>query len=117
MVTPRLEKDLYHGIQAEAQRQGATVLALGGTEDHVHLLAELPPSMPVSRLIGHLKGSSSHLANHELESEALFRWQQGYGAFTVSRWDIPRIAAYINGQKKHHQDGSLIKELESSEPG
>ena len=116
LIVPRLEKDLYRGIQAEVRRYGCTVLALGGTGDHVHLLVEMTPSLAPSRLAQVVKGSSSHLANHELESEGLFRWQEGYGAFTVSRWDIPRIAAYIQDQKHHHQEGTLLPDLETIDP-
>ena len=88
-----------------------------GNADHVHLFVEMAPADAIARLVQHIKGSSSHLVNHELESESLFRWQQGYGAFTVGRWDVPRITSYIQRQKQHHQEESLMKELENSEPG
>ena len=34
----------------------ATVIALGGTEDHVHLLLRVPPTVDVSSLVKRLKG-------------------------------------------------------------
>jgi putative transposase len=29
-------------------------------------------------------------------------WQAGYGAFSVSVSNLPRVEAYIHGQQKHH---------------
>ena len=38
-----------------------------------------------------------------------FAWQDGYGAFTVSKSNIPDVAAYIRGQREHHQSRSYLK--------
>ena len=32
-----------------------------------------------------------------------FAWQDGYAAFTVSKSQVPEIAAYISGQREHHR--------------
>ena len=32
-----------------------------------------------------------------------FRWQDGYGAFTVSKSNIPDVTGYIQGQREHHR--------------
>ena len=116
LITQRPEEDLYRGIQAEARCCGCTVFALGGTAARIHLLVEIIPSFAPSRLVQQIKGSSSHLANHKLESEGLFRWQERYGAFSVSRWDGPNTASYIQDQKGHHQQRTLRAELEMSDP-
>ena len=115
LITPDIEARLHHGIQAEVRRTGSGVLAAGGTTDHVHLLVEIPPMLPFARLVQQVKGATSHLANHELESPSLFRWQSGYGAFSVSRWDLARLITYIEGQKDHHRSGHLLPDLESSD--
>ena len=43
-----------------------------------------------------------------------FKWQGFYGAFTVSRWDIPKIIRYIQGQKEHHAHDDLWPEFETT---
>ena len=51
-------------------------------------------------------------ANDQLVSDGNFRWEPGYGAFTVSRWDLEKIINYVKKQKRHHQVGSLLDDLE-----
>jgi putative transposase len=54
-----------------------------------------------------LKGSSSHLMNHKLALDETFKWQGGYGVFSVSVKDLPKVRSYIVNQKKHHSDSNL----------
>ena len=56
--------------------------------DHVHLLVELHPTVSVSALAKEVKGASSHAAAHLLRAGPSFRWQTGYGAFSVSHGDV-----------------------------
>jgi len=37
-------------------------------------------------------------------------WQDGYGALTVSKSDIPSVVAYIQGQREHHRVKSFQEE-------
>ena len=81
--------------------------------DHVHLLARVPATFAVAALVKRLKGSSSHRITREHGGEGFFKWQKGYGAFTVSRWDLARVREYIRRQKEHHGTGTLSGQLES----
>jgi REP element-mobilizing transposase RayT len=96
------QQAIYACIHAECNMLNVEVLALGGVEDHVHLLARLPTSVAVPDVAKQMKGSSSHLATHGLGHTG-FKWQEGYSAFSVSRWDVPKIADYIRGQEEHHR--------------
>ncbi|MFN3763907.1 MAG: transposase, partial [Anaerolineae bacterium] len=58
-------------------------------------------------------GVSSHFVNEALDPARSFKWQGFYGAFSVSRWDVEKIQAYVQRQKEHHETGTLIPELES----
>jgi hypothetical protein len=42
----------------------------------------------------------------------LFRWQSGYGAFTVSIEDVPALERYVLNQKHHHANRVLEPTLE-----
>ena len=57
------------------------MLAIGGTEDHVHLVMALPPKLSLAHAIAAIKANSSKWMN---ETGHLFAWQDGYGAFSVS---------------------------------
>lgn len=89
------------------------MVEIGGTEDYLHLLIRIPATVTISEVVKQVKGSSSHLVTHRVTGGAGFKWQGCYGAFTVSRWDIPQIRRYIQNQKQHHLDGALEDELES----
>jgi REP element-mobilizing transposase RayT len=112
LITPEIERRLYRNIHSEAQKMGCTVLAVSGSADHVHLLATLPTTLTVAELMQRVKGVSSHFVNNEIESSEPFKWQGGYGAFSVSRWDVEKITKYIQRQKEHHQTAELWQELE-----
>ena len=49
---------------------------------------------------------------HKLDPPDGFKWQGAYGAFTVSKSDVPRITAYIANQEAHHRERSLEEEFE-----
>ncbi|MCX8062573.1 MAG: IS200/IS605 family transposase, partial [Anaerolineales bacterium] len=113
-ITPDIERRLYRNIESEAQKLGCTVLALNGTEDHVHLLVTIPSTLTVADLLKQVKGVSSHFVNEVLKPPAQFKWQGSYGAFTVSRWDVDKIKKYIKRQKEHHRNNELLPEFEAT---
>jgi len=113
LITPAIERALHRVIANEAQKMGCTLLALNSVPDHVHILVQMPSTITVAKLVKQLKGVSSYFINEVLKPESSFKWQGLYGAFSVSRWDVDQIVAYIQRQKEHHQVGTLIAELES----
>lgn len=113
LISSEVELTLFHVLQNEAQKQNCKVLALNGTEDHIHMLVELSPTASVSELVKQLKGVSSRCLNETLVMEIPFKWQASYGAFSVSRWDVKNIKQYIVQQKQHHASGKIIEQLET----
>jgi len=79
---------------------GIHVHAVGGTEDHIHLLIQVPPSLAVAKAVLTIKSNSSRWANEEGHK---FAWQQGYGVFSVSSSIVPAVARYIQNQEAHHR--------------
>lgn len=39
-----------------------------------------------------------------------FGWQDGYGAFTVSKRDVPDVIRYIQNQREHHRRKTFQEE-------
>jgi hypothetical protein len=39
-------------------------------------------------------------------------WQKGYGAFSVSDYNVPKVRKYILNQEIHHQKSSFQAEME-----
>jgi putative transposase len=84
------------------------VLAVGGMEDHIHLLVQIPPTLPVAKAVLAIKSNSSRWANEEGHK---FAWQQGYGAFSVSSSVVPTVIRYIQNQETHHRRMSFDAEF------
>jgi putative transposase len=83
-------------------------------EDHIHLFITIPTTITIANLVKQVKGVSSHFVNETLRPATQFKWQASYGAFTVSRWDVDRIIAYIQRQKEHHAADTLLQEYEET---
>ncbi|WP_414620575.1 IS200/IS605 family transposase [Calothrix sp. CCY 0018] len=108
LITPDIQKNIYGAIIKHCQELRCTLIAVGGVEDHIHLLTGLPPTLSVSNFIKNIKGSSSHLVTHDIKPGEFFKWQGSYGAFTVSHDAIDQVANYIRNQAIHHQQKSII---------
>jgi REP element-mobilizing transposase RayT len=105
-----IKRQMYRLIGAKCQELHAQIIAIGGIEDHVHVLVGVPPMLSVADLVKHLKGASSRIMNKQLETSPthFFKWQDGYGAISVSPSALNEVARYIAQQKEHHAAGSLI---------
>ena len=84
------------------------VFAVGGMEDHIHLLLRIPPTLAVAKAVLAIKSNSSRWANEEGHK---FAWQQGYAALSVSSSIIPMVIHYIENQEAHHRKMSFDEEF------
>jgi REP-associated tyrosine transposase len=112
LITPSIEVALYPLIAAKCRDLGCVALAIGGVSDHVHLLVRFDAMLPISKLVGQVKGASAHAINHTIRPGYPFKWQDGYGAFTISKRSIERVSTYVLNQKQRHANSLLINELE-----
>ena len=78
-------------------------LEVGGFYDHAHLLVRIPAKIAVSDFVGKLKANTSKHINEKNGPSAIFRWQDGFGAFTVSPSQKDAVAKYIRNQMEHHR--------------
>jgi REP element-mobilizing transposase RayT len=85
-------------------------IIVGGTANHVHLLIAIPPDMAVAGMVRNLKANSSKWIHETSPMMRGFGWQEGYGAFTVSRSNVDAVAQYIQRQAKHHKTLSFEDE-------
>jgi putative transposase len=72
--------------------------------------------LAVATLVGRLKGASSHHVNRTFVSDQSFAWQAEYGVFTFSEKALPRIVRYVENQKIHHGESTLMDTMEVIEP-
>ncbi len=110
IITPELADRLYPYFGGIARENKIKLLAVGGMPDHVHLLLSMPATLPVSKAMQLLKGSSSKWIHEIFSEHKTFEWQRGYGAFSIGVSDFERTVRYIKNQGKHHEKRSFEDE-------
>lgn len=98
-------EELFAYLGGIAGSEGFTLVAAGGTANHVHVLIILPATHSLAHAVQKLKGSSSRWMGRG------FSWQEGYGAFSVSASQVPIVKKYIQNQEEHHCKRSFEEEF------
>ena len=105
-----------HGfLRGKAIGLGATVLALNGIADHVHLVATVPPRLALATFIGQVKGVASVKTNKAGLTPTPFFWQEEYGVFSFDQKRLPNFVHYVEHQKQHHAKHVAIAVLERTD--
>lgn len=90
---------------------GCSVIRVGGTCDHVHMLFMLSRDVTIAHVAEEVKRNSSRwMKSVDQRHYNLFAWQSGYGAFSVSQSVVEKTEQYINGQQEHHKKLSFADE-------
>jgi len=102
IIAPELQPQLWAYMGGIAKGHEMKALAVGGTEDHAHLLLSLPSSLAIATAMREIKSGSSHWMC-ESGATPSFQWQEGYGAFSIGWAQVEATVAYIAGQEEHHR--------------
>jgi REP element-mobilizing transposase RayT len=108
--TKRRQPDLTEAIRDRAwayiggiaRDNEMTAVAVGGMSDHVHVLLLMKPTQTISKAVQLIKGGTSHWIHETFDGLPHFAWQDGYGAFSISREHTDEVAEYI--RKKTFQE-------------
>ena len=103
-----MKERLWSYSAAICKSQKVFVHSIGGMENHIHLLLQFPATTAISEAIKKIKANSSGWMSGET---GRFAWQQGYGAFSVSRSNIAAVARYIQNQDQHHRKMTFEQEF------
>jgi putative transposase len=79
------------------------VYAIYCMPEHTHILISRKPNISDSDLMRIIKSNSSKYINEQFDLPREFRWQEGFGAFSVSPHALDSRIKYILGQKEHHK--------------
>jgi REP element-mobilizing transposase RayT len=110
LILPDIKNEFFGVIGKEINKTECKTLIVNGTEDHVHLLFGWHPTISIADIMKMVKGNSSKWMNDSGLLKRQFQWQQGYGAFSYSKSDIPRVYQYILNQEEHHKTRSFLEE-------
>ena len=115
LIPADLKAKLWPYMAGIARANKFKALAVGGMQDHAHVLLSLPTTMPVAKAVQLIKGGSSKWINDHLPTRS-FDWQDGYSAFSIGVSQLETTIRYIDNQERHHArmtfDDELLKMLE-----
>ena len=110
-ITKPLQERLWPYLGGIARANKMKALAIGGVEDHAHVLISLPSTLAIAKAIQLLKGNSSKWVHDTFRECWDFEWQEGYGAFSVGISGIPETIEYIEAQAEHHRKRTFQEEF------
>lgn len=110
LISKKWKGELYKYICGIVNGKDQKVYAIGGVEDHIHILVSIKPNIAISDLVRDIKANSSKWINENRFISGQFQWQEGFGAFSYAQSQLGRIITYINNQEKHHQKESFNDE-------
>jgi putative transposase len=102
LISSDLKPQLHAYMGGIVRELGGKAYFINGTNDHVHLLVNLPPSLSLSDAVRVIKANSSRWMKGQ-SGAGKFGWQPGYAAFSVSRSNVKAVSAYIERQEEHHR--------------
>jgi putative transposase len=108
---PDLRDEMHRYLAGISMRLKCPAIIVGGTTDHVHLLANQSRTIALAEWIKELKRASSLWAKEKSPEWDLFQWQAGYGAFSVSQSQKSRVEDYVRSQEEHHRQSSFQDEF------
>ena len=83
--------------------------------DHVHLLVKAPTRLSAAQIANQVKGVSSRFVHECLPYNEGFKWQNGYGVFSVGRNQVKGVTDYILNQKQHHAAETIHADWEETD--
>jgi len=109
LIRKNLQEPLWGYMAGIAKNHGMHALAIGGIENHVHLLLSLPSDMSEAKAVQVIKANSSRWMREQ--GVPGFSWQRGYGGFSVSASATDAVVHYIRTQREHHHKHSFEDEF------
>lgn len=111
LIQKEWKSELYKYMTAILQNEGHKLLQINGMPDHVHVFFGMRPTQSLSDLMKKLKGESSKWINKKEFTESRFSWQEGYGAFSYAKSQVPQVIQYIQKQEEHHRIKTFTEEF------
>lgn len=99
MITKQHLAKVHAYVAGILNNISCSAICVGGTPNHIHILYVQSKTMTLSDTVRIVKTNSSKWINETLYP---FAWQNGYGAFSVSRGHLELVANYIKNQEAHH---------------
>jgi REP element-mobilizing transposase RayT len=111
VLTDTVRPELHAYMGGILRDLDSPVLAINSMADHVHLLINLHKTRALADVVMELKRGSSKWLKTRGERFAEFRWQNGYGAFSIGQSTVEEVKAYVANQAEHHRVRTFQEEF------
>jgi len=111
LIPADVQPRLWPYIGGIAREHGMKALAVGGTDNHAHVLLAIPATITIAKAMQMVKAGSSTWLHDTFATMRGFSWQEGYGAFSVSASRLAETISYIEHQAEHHRTLSFEEEF------
>jgi REP element-mobilizing transposase RayT len=108
LISKEFQPRLRAHLAAVCKQHDSPASAVGGTEDHIHLLFRLAPTMSLEKAVKLVRSKSSKWMR---EHRARFAWQKSYAAFSVGRSDMSALIKYVESQEEFHRKLTYEQEI------
>ncbi len=110
VIRSERKEELQKYIAGILIHQRQKLIAISCMPDHTHILIGLRPDQATSDLVGKIKTGSTNYINASRWIGCRFSWQEGFGAFSVSKSHLDTVINYIQNQENHHRRKTFSQE-------
>ena len=104
LIHKETQTHLWAYLAGVWKKQKIFVHEIGGMEDHLHMLIQIPLTLAYSDAMQEIKTSSSRWMGRS------FAWQRGFGIFGVSASNLDAVVRYVQKQQEHHRKRTFEQE-------
>jgi len=109
-IRSKEQDKLYKYMNGILKANHCPAIRIGGMPDHIHILCILSKNMPLANLVREVKRSTTLWLKSQDTYYGCFKWQGGYGAFSVGVSSYEKTIQYIENQPVHHEKRSFQEE-------
>ena len=110
LISKEWKERLHQYITGILRSNKHKPLQINSMPDHIHIFIGMRPHQSISALMQNVKSESTKWINDQNLCNSNFRWQEGYGAFSYSKKQVPDVIRYIQNQEEHHKKETFLDE-------
>ncbi|MDB5286543.1 MAG: tnpA [Mucilaginibacter sp.] len=110
LIESEWKERLHQYITGIFQENKHKMLQINSMPDHIHIFIGMRPHQSISSLIQNVKTESSKWIKAQSLSSIPFAWQEGYGAFSYAKSQVPNVIRYIKNQEEQHSKQTFLDE-------
>ena len=112
-LTTEKRESLFRYVWGIIKNKKCHPYRINSTDNHIHILTSLHPSICLSDFVKGIKISTSRWIKENNLFPYFTNWQAGYGAFTHSQNEKNALIEYIKSQEEHHKNITFREEYKN----